>query len=175
MNMTEDQKHQAILNNPAVEISLEKSGLKAGLITCASLIVYFMIMKYFNFMHSAVAWGLNFIILYAGIALSYHYYRLKTKPNVEYFPGLMLGAMTTAVSVIPFVMFVYIYFTEGDASLMLSLKDNILFMGEQITPFRIAGATMIEGLCSGFVISFISMQYLRSGFKKTSGEIITQG
>lgn len=68
------------------KISIEKIGLVAGLITCASLITYFMIMKYLNFMHSEIAWALNTIILGAGILLSYRYYRSKTQLNVDYIP-----------------------------------------------------------------------------------------
>src|SRR6187399_936491 len=116
--MAEAPAYRTILNNPAAEISISEVGLKSGLITCASIITYFMIMKYFNFMDSSIAWSFNFIILLAGIVLAYRYYRSKTKPNVDYVPGLILGGITTAVAVVPFVMFVYIYFSQSDDALM---------------------------------------------------------
>jgi hypothetical protein len=118
-------------------------------------------------MDSPFAWGANFIILLTGIIFSYRYYRSKTKLNVDYFPGLILGGIITAVTVIPFVMFVYIWFSQADAGQILLLKDNVFFMGEEITPARAAAATMVEGICSGAIISFTMMQYYKSGFRRT--------
>jgi hypothetical protein len=173
--MTADQNGSTIQTSPAAEISIERVGLKAGLITCTSLIIYFMIMKYFNFMNSAIAWSLNFIILWAGIIFSYHYYRSKTILNVNYIQGLILGGITTGVCVVPFVFFIYIYFSVIDTVLLQLLKNNLLFMGEQITPVTAAGSTMVEGLCSGVIISFIMMQYLRSGFRRAGSEAPAHG
>ena len=157
------------------KISIEKIGLKAGLITCASLIIYFLVMKYFNFMGNAIAWGLNFIILWGGIMLAYRYYRSKTKLNVDYGPGLILGGITTAAAVIPFVFFEFIYFSQLDVTQMTLLQNNSLFMGEQISPVKAAASSMIEGICSGVIISFMMMQYFRSGFRRTGREKIIPG
>ena len=168
--MAEVQAYRTIINASTSEISISEVGLKSGFITCASLITYFMIMKLFNFMDSPIAWSFNFIILFTGIIVAYRYYRSQTKPNIDYLPGLILGGLTTAVSVVPFVVFIYLYFSELDGELMQTLKTNILFMGEQISPVRAAGATMVEGLCSGVIISFIMMQYYRSGFGRAGNE-----
>jgi hypothetical protein len=173
--IAEEKKEEALLSAPILEVSIEKIGLKAGLITAASLIIYFLVMNYLNFMNSSIAWGLNFIILWAGINLAYRFYRLKTKLNVDYFPGLILGGITTAASVIPYVIFVFIWFSQSDAALMSILKSNNLFMGEQITPMKAAGSTMIEGICSGAIISFMMMQYFKSGFRRKRKEKITPG
>jgi hypothetical protein len=173
--MTEEQELRTLPGNPTAEISLEIIGVKAGFITCASLIIYFMIMRYSNFMDSGIAWGMNFIILLSGIILAYYYYRTKTTLNVDYIPGLILGSITTAASVIPFVLFVYIYFSQINPQKLLLLKDNILFMGEEITPMRAAVATMVEGLSSGVIVTFMMMQYFRSGFRRTRREVRMQG
>jgi hypothetical protein len=152
------------------KISIGKIGMKAGGLICVSLIAWFMVMKYCNLLDSPNAWGFNFIVLWAGIILAYQYYRSKTKLNVDYFPGLILGGITTAATVIPFVLFIYIYFSQGSPELLQSVKSNVLFMGEEITPEKIAGATMIEGMCSGGIISFTMMQYFKSGFRITRKE-----
>ncbi len=156
--------------SPASTISAEITGLKAGLITSASLIAYFMLMKLFNFMSSPIAWAFNLAILGTGIILVFEYYRMKTTLNVDYIPGLILGSITTFVSVIPFAFFLYIFFSQSDPLVLSLLKENVLFMGEQITPTRAAFATAIEGLCSGVLITFIMMQYLRSGFRRKRNE-----
>jgi hypothetical protein len=86
-----------------------------------------------------------------------------------------LGGITTAASVIPFVLFIYLYFSQIDPLLLLLLKDNILFMGEQISPARAAASTMVEGICSGVIISFMMMQYFKSGFRRRKKEVRAQG
>lgn len=173
--IAEEKKEEAVLNPPVLEVSIEKIGLKAGLITAASLIIYFLVMNYLNFMDSSIAWGLNFIILWAGINLAYRFYRSKTKLNVDYFPGLVLGGLTTAASVIPYVIFVFIWFSQSDPAQMSILISNNLFMGEQISPIKAAGSTMIAGICSGGIISFMMMQYFKSGFRRKRKEKITPG
>jgi hypothetical protein len=173
--ITTEKKEQALINNSAYQISIEKIGLKAGLISCVSLITYFIIMKYFNFMSNAIAWTFNFIILWVGIIFACRYYRSKTQLNVEYLPGLILGGITTAVTVIPFVLFIYIYFSQIDSALLQLLKNNILFMGERITPVTAAISTMIEGICSGVIISFMVMQYFKSGFRRARKERFMYG
>jgi hypothetical protein len=127
-------------------------------------------------MQSEIAWALNTIILGAGIMLTYRHYRTKTQLNVDYFPGLILGFITTAACVIPFVLFLYIWLSNGDAGLLQLLKDNALFMGgEQITPVKAAASTMIEGTCSGIIISYMMMQYYKSGFRRKNKEGLLQG
>lgn len=173
--MITDQKNPEVRSHPALEISIEKIGLKAGLIICAALIAYFMIMNLMNMMDSPIAWIFNVIILLGGIYGAYRYYRSETKLNVDYFPGLLLGCITTCASVIPFVVYVYIFLSQSDPQPLLLLKNNILFMGEPVTPLKASAATLIEGISSGFIISFMMMQYYRSGFKRASREKTMHG
>jgi hypothetical protein len=156
--------------NPAIKISPGITGIKAGLITFVALVIYFFLMKAIGFMDSTVAWAINFVILGTGIVRAFEYYRSRTTLNVEYIPGLILGIVTTAAAVFPFAVFVYFFFSRTDDELLLSLKDNVLFMGDQITPTRAAFATAIEGICSGVVITFIIMQYFRNGFRRKRNE-----
>ncbi len=145
--------------------SVNITGLKAGLIVSISLIIYFMIMRFFNLTGSVIAWSFNLVILFTGIYFTYRYYRIKTKPNIDYLPGMLLGSITTLVSAGIFTIFVYLFFSSVDASQLLLLNDNILFLGEGVTALRVAGATVVEGISSGIVISFMMMQYYKSGFK----------
>jgi len=171
----EKKAGEAMTGNLFSAVSIQSVGIKEGLITGISLIIYFLAMHYFNFMDSAIAWGVNFIILWTGISLAYRYYRSKTKLNVDYFPGLILGGITTIVSVIPYSIFVYIWFSQSEEALLSILNSNNLFMGEQISPVKAAGSTMLEGICSGVLISFIMMQYFKSGFRRKRKEKIIPG
>src|SRR6185436_6613796 len=153
------------------EVSIELIGLKAGLVTCASLIVYFLILRYSFFIESEISWALNTVILGAGIMLTYRHYRSKTQLNIAYLPGLILGVITTAASVIPFALFMYTWLSQIDTTLLQLLKNNALFMvGELITPVKAAASIVIEGTCSGIIISFMMMQYYKSGFSRKRKE-----
>ena len=110
------------------EITIQQTGLKAGLLNATALILYFMVMRWMNWTDSATAWGFNFIILLTGITLTYRFYRSKTQPNIDYLPGMMLGFETTMVTVIAFTLFVFLYFTSVSPALLESLGDNVLFM-----------------------------------------------
>lgn len=147
-------------------VSIGRIGLRSGLFTAVFLIIYFLFMRSLGLTGNAFAWGFNFIILYAGINFCYRYYRVRTDPNVEYLPGMLLGTEVTFVSVIVFSLFLYVYFSSVNPGLVNSLGSNVLFMSDVVTPMRAAAATFIEGLSSGVVISFAMMQYYQSGFRR---------
>ncbi len=157
------------------EITIQQTGLKAGLLNATALILYFMLMRWMNWTSSATAWGFNFVILLTGITLTYRFYRSKTQPNIDYLPGMMLGFETTMVTVIAFTLFVFLYFTSVSPALLESLGDNVLFMKKNVSPASAAISTFVEGLCSGIIISFTMMQYYRSGFRRTRMEKSLQG
>jgi hypothetical protein len=161
--MTEDQNTFQLTRNSFADKSIGKIGLEAGLITSGVLIVYFMIMKLFNFMTHEIAWGINFLILLAGIILAYSQFRSKSKLNIDYITGLSLGLITTVACVIPYVLFVFLFISQAEPAEIQGLSKNLFFMGEPVTALRIAGSTMIEGCCSGLIITFAMMQYFRSG------------
>jgi len=143
----------------------------AALLICATFIGYFMLMKYFNFIHVIELRFLNMLILIVGLVITFRYYRVKTKIlNIPYFDGLLLGLGTSFISFALFALFVYIYFSRIDILFLQQLKDNTLLMGSSLTATSAAGTVMIEGVCSGGIISFIIMQYYKFGFYRTIQE-----
>ena len=152
--------------------SSENIGVRSGLLTLAGLVLYFFIMRMINISHSPVAWGLNFVILFAGIFFSFRFLRAHSKPNVNYFPGLILGGITTVLSVIPYAFFVYFYFAMIEPAMIPVLDNNIFFMGGggPVTPGKAAAATFVEGICSGGIISFTLMQYYKAGWRISQHE-----
>jgi len=148
------------MNNP-----IRKLELKFGLITCLALILFFFFMKYFNLIQIVELRCLNFFILLAGVNAAFRNYRKQTEPNIEYFSGFFLGFYTCIFAIIPFALFVFLYLWKIDPYLVNGLKSNSLFMGVEITPEKAAITTIIEGTVSGVLISYILMQYYRSGFR----------
>lgn len=139
--------------------------LKVGLTTCIALIIFFFFMKYFDLIQIVELRCLNFFILLGGVNAAFRYYRRETEPNVEYFSGFFFGFYTALYAVIPFALFVFLYLWKIEPTLIYRLKSNSLFMGVEITAEKAAITTMIEGIVSGVLISYILMQYYRSGFK----------
>ena len=144
------------------EISTWKLAFKAGLLTFASFIIYFMIMRSMNLVHIMEFRALNFFILFGGILAGFRSYKSLTKKKMEYLEGLRLGAAISTISVIPFALVVGSYFLIVDPLLLQQLKDNAPIMGAYITPFTVAATIMLEGMISGLVISFALMQYFKN-------------
>jgi len=175
-NAEKTNESKSVNSNARGKFFIEKIGLFGGLITCVFLIIYLMIMKNFNLLQSEIAWASNTLILGAGIMLTYRHFRSKTELNVDYLPGLILGIITTASSVIPYVLFLLVWLSQANAEVLQDLKHNALFMGgTQITALKAAISTMIEGTCSGVIISFMMMQYYKSGFKTQSKDGLQHG
>lgn len=150
-----------------IKNSIGDISIKTGIRIFLFLIVYFMVMKYTGLVYSAIAWFFNFIMLFLGMIYAFRSYRNIIGPdsNVDYLPGFILGCTVTIVTVIPYVVFIYVYFAHIDPPLLMLLKNNVVFMSEQITAGRAAATTLLEGLSSGFVMSFVIMQYYKSGFR----------
>lgn len=144
---------------------IRKLELKYGLITCSFLILFFFMMKYFNLIQIVELRCLNFFILLGGVNFAYRNYRKHTELNIEYFSGFFFGFFTTLFAVVPFGIFVFLYLWKIDPYLINSLKNNSLFMGVEITAEKAAITTIIEGTVSGVLISYILLQYYRSGFR----------
>ena len=150
--------------------SIQTLGITTGLVMFVALVAYFLLMKSFNLIHITELRCLNFFILLGGLMYAYRQYK-RPDMNVEYLSGMGLGVITTAVSVLPFALFIYIYFSYVDLTFIQVLKEHSVMMGEYLTPGTAAGTVAVEGICSGLIISFAIMQYYKSGFKKGDKDI----
>lgn len=144
------------------EISIQKLALKAGLLTGAGFIIYFMLMKYVNLLHVIELRVLNLFILSSGIFFAFRYYKTVTKKKIEYLQGIIFGCTLSAVSLVLFAMFAGLYFSQIDPLLLVQLKHHAPMMGAYITPFTVVITILIEGMCSGLIISFALMQYFQN-------------
>ncbi|MEO8085973.1 MAG: hypothetical protein ABI763_04085 [Bacteroidota bacterium] len=151
--------------------SIPTLAVKAGFIICASFIAYFMVMKYCNLTQYAVLRFLNLFILTGGLLLTFRYYRRKTKIlNIAYFDGLLLGVVTSLTTFLLFAVFIYNYFLYVDPLLLQELKGNTVMMGNSLTAFTASATILVEGICAGVILTFIIMQYFKSGFYRTLQE-----
>src|ERR1035437_2694438 len=150
--------------------SIQQLGIKTGLVISLLLIAYFLMMKELHLVQIIEFRFLNFIIFLGGIIYAYRKYKEPNK-NIEYMSGMGLGLVTTASSVIPFVLFIYVYFSFINPTLLMELKSNSVMMGQYISASSAAGTVLIEGMCSGLILSFVMMQYYKSGFNKQENKV----
>ena len=141
------------------EITLEKVAFKYGLLTCAGLIAYFLLMKLVGLVHIIELRSLNLFIMLAGLWFSMNYYKKHSYTHMNYFEGIGLGSLTAAVAVIPFSIFLLFYML-ADTAFMEAIKANEDF-GQWLNPYLLAFIVTFEGLVSGLMASFVLMQYLK--------------
>jgi len=143
-------------------ISFEKVSLVSGILICIVYIAYFLFMIYANLIRITELRAFNFLILLGGLFFTFKYFRSKSKVHIDYLKGISLGILTSAVSIVLFALFIYIYFSEIDPLLLQQLKNNAPLMGQYLTPFSAAFTIIVEGSISGLILSFAIMQYYKN-------------
>lgn len=140
--------------------SLQRVGLKTGLVTSLALLAYFFIMQALGLSHIIELRIFNFLILATGIC--YGINKLKSEEHEDdfYLKGLAEGIVITAVSLVPFALVISLYLEYFNASLMDYIRESVA-MGEFINGFVIFFVIAMEGLASGAVITFCAMQYFK--------------
>ena len=149
------------------EISINRVAIKSGIITFLGFVFYFILMMKLNLIQKTELRALNFVILLSGLFFSFKYYVAETKGGMEYLKGLLFGCTISAISILPFALFVGFYFALIDPHLLLLLRDNAPMMGIQLTPVIAAGTIVIEGMCSGVIISFFLIPYFQNDPSKS--------
>ncbi len=143
-------------------VSTQGLAIKAGLLTFAGFLVYFVIMLNLDLLRRAELRSLNFFILFAGIFFAFRYFNGRYKRKLEFTEGLLLGCLISAIALLPFAVFTGVYFGMADPALLADLKGNAPVMGAYITPLTAAITIVMEGMISGLIISFIFMQYFQN-------------
>jgi hypothetical protein len=151
------------------ETDITRITLKTGIYTAIGLIAYFTLMSVMNLHHNLTLHYLNIIVLFTGLRSSIKRIA-QINGNINYFEGLKAGIIVSIVSVVIFNIFMLIYTTLLDRPFFYYLKENIsfgnLFSGES-TIIGLLGIIAAEGLSSGFIMTFILMQYYKSDNSET--------
>jgi hypothetical protein len=150
---------------------MEKIGLKYGLFTAFGLIGYFLLMKLFGLEDIIELRFLNGLIMAAGVVMAIKAFKEYKQGQIGYFQGLGAGIITAALGTVLFAVFMVVYIKAFDDSLLTVLAGN-QFFGEHmdITPgIVIFMVLMLEGLISGFMVSFIAMQWFKRPDHKVPG------
>jgi hypothetical protein len=138
---------------------MEKIGIRWGIITFLLLSAYFLLMKLFGLVHVLELRFLNAFIMFYGC-----YRAIKTAKmhlsRFRYFTGLGAGSITALVASVLFTLFGILYLTIINPEFVDSLKANEP-LGIYLNRYLAVIQILIEGIASGFVFSFIIMQWLK--------------
>lgn len=148
---------------------MEKIGLKYGLLTAAGLTAYFLLMLLLGLMHVIELRFLNGIIMAVGVVLAIKAFKSVSDGEFSYFSGIGTGMITAVVGTVLFAAFMVIYAKIGGGELIGMLSAE-RYIGERVasTPgIVIFSVLLLEGVISGFMISFIAMQYFKRRDFKT--------
>lgn len=163
-----DNTHGTIVNQTNVHTGIS-TNVKAGIFTSIGMIFYFVIMRFFNLHHHLELHYANILILFFGLM-----YAIKRnifiKGEIKYFEGLKSGIVVTLITIVIFNIFMVIYETVIDPDFLILLKENIHLGNDftsQQTIFNVMGLLTIEGLSSGFIMTFILMQYYKADSSET--------
>ena len=131
-----------------------------GLRIAAGLIGFFLIMKLVGLGHIVELRVLNLIILSLGIYYALKNLRRVHSDRLNYFRGLITGVSTAAVGSLVFALFLFVYM-KLDTAMMQSIIENEP-MGRYLNPYMGAFIVALEGVFSGFFVTFLLMNYVPS-------------
>ncbi|HEV7229911.1 MAG TPA: DUF4199 domain-containing protein [Bacteroidia bacterium] len=133
--------------------------LGTGLTISAILIAYFFVMASLGLHKHLTLRAFNLVPLIAGIIFALNRYSKMRGGKIEYFKGIRLGMMVTAIATLPFAVFLLIYLNI-DTDFMNYLIQH-MEMGKYLSPPAAAIAAFIEGLSTGFIATFVAMPYYK--------------
>jgi hypothetical protein len=135
--------------------------VRTGLISVIALIAYFLVMRLIGLAEITELHYLNGVILLAAIiyALNKQTKNLSGS-KMDYLDGIKIGMGITGISVVGFGVFVALYLGFADPAFLTYLQAE-LSMGDYFTPVTAGLAVFLEGVASGAVFTFVSMQYFK--------------
>lgn len=140
-----------------------KKTIPYALFTGAALIAYFLIMKLLGLETNFYLRIFNFVIMTGGIYLLYrHTFKQGRSEHVGYLQALLMGAKLTTIAVVVFIIFLAAYIKLIDPSFVKVLDNAGIWSLNGVSLIQAMLGILIEGLASGYVISFVLMQFFKS-------------
>ncbi len=151
-----------------------------GTLIALGLILYLSIMYVLGLAHLIELRLLNIFIILVGVYYALKQYARTHARHLNYFKGLVIGIASSTIGVATFALILFIWL-ELDQNLV----DTVLTsspMGIHLNPYISCAAIIIEGIFSGFFVTFILLNWVNTDeintpqkIENTPGEIITSG
>jgi hypothetical protein len=131
-----------------------------GTLITLALIVYFFLMYAFGLVHVIELRLLNLFIMLGGIYAAMKQYKRTHQGHLNYFRGLTIGVATATIGASTFAAFILIYL-KIDGNLMQSIIESEP-MGRYLNEYIAAAAITIEGVFSGFTMTYLLLNYVET-------------
>lgn len=129
-----------------------------GTFIAGGLVLYFFIAYLFNFLHVIELRALNLLIMGAGVYYSLKQFHRTHRGELDYFRALAIGVSSAFIGTSTFVLFLFLYL-KVDTALMQSIIENEP-MGPYLNAYIATFAVWVEGIFSGFIMTFILINFL---------------
>ncbi|MDO8999254.1 MAG: DUF4199 domain-containing protein [Bacteroidota bacterium] len=143
--------------------------IKTGIYCGLGLVFYFIVMRLLNLHQVIELHYFNIVVLFFGLRYAIKHI-ISKNGEIRYFEGLKSGVIVTLISIFMFNLFMILYETIIDPSFLSFLSENIvsghLFSTQQII-ISVFGILTIEGLSSGFILTFMLMQFYKAESSST--------
>lgn len=136
-----------------------------------ALVGFFFLMKAVGLEHNLELRALNIIILASLVFAAIKRYKKQSNGHLPYLPGISVGIITSAVGVVLFAIFIFLYLTVIAPEFMTMIEENEPF-GNYLNPFLISFTIVLEGIISGLLASYASLQYLRPSHMNQPSEVL---
>jgi hypothetical protein len=121
---------------------------------------YFLLMKSLGLADNTTLRVFNFVILFGGVYKSISAFKDVIGTDFSYFRGLIMGLKTTLLTALFFTGSILVYYSFDPSFINGVLNQGGLSGAGSI--FGVMGVILIEAIVSGFMSSFMCMQYLKN-------------
>ncbi|MGB3619442.1 MAG: DUF4199 domain-containing protein [Catalinimonas sp.] len=139
---------------------IERTALRYGPLTAGGLVLFFFLMRMIGLVHNLELRALNLLIMTAGVVLAVRSFHRQKRRRVLYGKALGCGLLTAAVAAASFALFTFFYLSVLDTAFMEEVIRDEPF-GRYLNPFTVSLTILLEGSFSGFLISYIALQYMK--------------
>jgi hypothetical protein len=129
-----------------------------GTLIFLGLLVYFFLMYALGLVHVTELRFFNVIIMLAGVYGAVRQYRRTHDGVISYFRTLAVGTYAGAIGASTFALFMLL-FLQFEGNLMESIRANES-VGRYLNPYIASFAVMLEGIISGFGLSYLLGNYM---------------
>ena len=139
--------------------SLESIGIRWGLLTFSLLSLFFLLMGQIGLIKILELRFFNAFIMLFGCYMAIREAKKNLK-NFKYFSGLAAGGLNGLVASVLFVLagYIYISFINPEFMYEIKLKEPL---GLHLNVYLALFQFFVEGVISGFILSFIIMQWMK--------------
>ncbi len=141
--------------------TVEKVGFKYGLFLAGGLIAYFLFMQLLGLADILELRFLNLFILIAAVVGALKYYKKHCDNPMTYFKGMGVGIFTSMIGAVIFAFFMGVYLGIVAPNFYETIRSEWPDYASQITPVTISFVVLLEGAISGFMTTFIAMQWYK--------------